>query len=512
MQMSTLGTLILVAAVTGRVGCMRQTEMSQASLAAQASASKHSPFTDGYKDECPAGLDASGKLRRVPRSASRSGGEAASGLFTLVTYNVEWAYAPDGRRVDWLREKVAPAQRDGLEGYDGVLECPKDWSSPTCELDTPNSAGRTPCSSCGKMWDHLNKLSDELASMPETPDVVILPEVDGCTAVGHLREGLKDQDPDYEPYLLYGPNDRTNSQTGFISRIPPRTPLWMNTSTEQTPATDNIHCQGSMGAHGSDKHFVAELDVEGLEIFVIGVHLKSMRQDNEGEACSVREAEALVLDSTLNYIYEKHPNAEVIVAGDFNDFDPETPDRRGAISAKTGGKFPLREFEDCWKGTCKTKKDDGELGQRSQVFDIVKGKVHKRPRLVNLLERVPREARYTHDGPRWSAFPSTCGLGFGNKLPPGLSPIDCPGDKLIDHVLVTPGLAKGAVKVEIMNDYTEVYKGNKPFQSGWAWIDSKKGGQGGWKSKRMPRPKHESDHWPVLVQFDLDAVKRHKFG
>lgn len=506
MKMPVLSVLVLLA-VTGIVASVRQTQMPRASRA-----SRHSPFTDGYKDECPAGLDASGNMRTVPRNTSGASG-ATPRVFTLVSYNVEWAYAPDGRRVDWLRERVAPAQRDGLEGYEGVLECPKDWSSQTCELNIPSSRGRNPCSSCGKMWDHLNKLSDELASMPETPDVVVLPEVDGCTAVGHLQKQLKDQDLDYEPYLLYGSNDRTNSQTGLISRIPLRAPLWMNTSTEQTPATENIHCQGAMGAHGSDKHFVAELDMgEGLEIFVIGVHLKSMRQDNEGEACSVREAEALVLDNTLNNIYEKHPNAEVIIAGDFNDFDPETPDRRGAISARTGGKFPLGEFEDCFKGTCKNKTDEGELGQQSQVFDIIKGKTGKRPRLVNLLQHVPREARYTHDSPKWSAFGSTCGLGFGDNVPPGLSPIDCPGDSLIDHVLVTPGLAKGAIKVEILNDYTDVYKGNKPFQSGWASIDSKKGGRGAWKSRKMRRPKHESDHWPVLVQFDLDAVKRHKLG
>jgi len=257
-----------------------------------------------------------------------------------------------------------------------------------------------------------------------------------------------------------------------------------------------------MGSHGSDKHFVAELNVEGVKIFVVGVHLKSMRQDKKGEACSVREAEAKVLSKLLDELFSKDPSAEVIVTGDFNDFDPETPDRKGAVSAKRNKTFPVREFEDCFRGKCTMKEDEGYGGQNSAVFDIIKGD-GPRPRLVNLLSKVDREKRYSHDGSRFSGFPSTCGFGRKRTIYGGLSPLDCPGDGLLDHALVTPGLLDAAITVSILNDYEEVYAGNKPQELEWA-VD------GGWNGNKLRdvRPRHESDHWPLFFQFDLSKLKK----
>mmetsp|Transcript_126162 Transcript_126162/g.288796 ORF Transcript_126162/g.288796 Transcript_126162/m.288796 type:complete len:218 (+) Transcript_126162:267-920(+) len=97
----------------------------------------------------------------------------------------------------------------------------------------------------------------------------------------------------------------------------------------------------SCGFHGArsrtscSKHFwtVFRLGIRGgVEVLLVGVHLKAV--PNAPRSCAQREAQARVLSDIVRE-HGFQASREIIIAGDFNDFDASNLDLSGSLPVST---------------------------------------------------------------------------------------------------------------------------------------------------------------------------------
>ena len=110
----------------------------------------------------------------------------------------------------------------------------------------------------------------------------------------------------------------------MISKVDPIASLY------RTEARKNYPIQNTMcGYTGSpdntlvSKHYISEFIINDIALAIIGIHLLAFPTDPY--RCAKREAQALVIQDIIYYYMDM--NYEVIVIGDFNDFDGEVLDK-----------------------------------------------------------------------------------------------------------------------------------------------------------------------------------------
>jgi exonuclease III len=260
---------------------------------------------------------------------------------------------------------------------------------------------------------HMDWVSKVITDL--NPDYVNWCEVEGCDELNELVEQLGSG---YNPYLIKGTDSSTGQNVGLITRIDPVVNLYRD-ETRYTYPIPGSKCgyTGAEGTSGVSKHYITELEVGGFKIAVIGLHLLAYPTDST--RCAEREAQAMVAQQiALKYLQAGY---EVIVLGDLNDFDGQVLDSNNSVPT-------------------------------SQVLEILKCG----GQLVTTTTWVPQESRYTN----WWDKDGSC-ASTPNEF------------SMIDHILVTPGLAskvKGAF----------VYHGYEEFCG-----------------------TYNSDHYPVIVDFDF---------
>jgi hypothetical protein len=296
--------------------------------------------------------------------------------FRLMQYNVEWLFT------DYYSNAQCPGSG-----------CP--WVNQTSALT------------------HMDWVSKVISDL--NPDYVNLCEVEGCDELNQLIEKL---DGSYQPYLIKGTDSSTGQNVGLITRVDPMINLYRD-ETRYTYPIPGSKCgyTGPSGTSGISKHYITELDINGLQIAIIGLHLLAIPTDPT--RCAEREAQALVGQQIASkYLGLGY---EVIVIGDLNDYDGVVLDSNNSIPT-------------------------------SQVLEILKldGK------LITTNTWIPQESRYTN----WWDKDNSC-VSTSDEF------------TMIDHVLVTPGLADKITGVF-------VYHGYKQFCG-----------------------TYDSDHYPVIVDFKL---------
>ena len=193
----------------------------------------------------------------------------------------------------------------------------------------------------------------------------------------------------YKAYLVDGIDTATGQDVGLLSRIDLR-----------TIGRDPRPGQSGGRKKSVSKHYMATLEVGGLELGLVGLHLiakpadPGRREEREAQADAIRRM-ARELASQ---------GRQVIVFGDFNDLDGETLDVRGEkpisrVLAMVRGMDPAKTGDD----------------------------------LVNVAGRLAQEKRYT----------THADLDGDNKVD-GTAELS-----MIDHILVSPGLAGKVQQVEI---------------------------------------------------------------
>ena len=184
--------------------------------------------------------------------------------------------------------------------------------------------GREPEGEGGFPWkgnaararEHLRDIAELVRGLGS--DVIHISEVEDLATLERLA--LEVGDPTYRAYLVPGRDDFTRQNVGLLSRIDPVRPLFRTEEWAQGP--------GGGPAQGVPKHYGAVLSLGGMEVLVVGIHLLAFPTDPE--RAPRRESQAEVV-RRLAVAEGPGRGREVIVLGDFNDFDPEVPDVAGNV-------------------------------------------------------------------------------------------------------------------------------------------------------------------------------------
>lgn len=206
---------------------------------------------------------------------------ADNSTFRLVQYNAEWLF------IDYCSSSKCPGSG--------------------CSWETLEEAN-----------EHLSNVADVLCELDA--DMINLCEVEGCDELNMLIDKLDDS---YKPYLIKGTDTSTGQNVGMITRVDPNINLYRSEERISYPI-QNSKCgnTSSSGSIGISKHYITEINIFGMDVALISVHLLAIPTDPS--RCVQREAQSQVLQNIIySYILK---NYEIIVMGDMNDYDMETLD------------------------------------------------------------------------------------------------------------------------------------------------------------------------------------------
>lgn len=250
---------------------------------------------------------------------------------------------------------------------------------------------------------HLSYVSKIVSDL--SPDIINICEIEGCDELNMLKTSINDE---YLPYLIKGTDTSTGQNVGMLTKIDPVINLYRTDARETYPIYGSkCGYTGASGTTGVSKHYITEYLINKINIVLIGAHLLAFPTDST--RCAQREAQALVLQQiVLEYIKK---NFEVILLGDFNDYDNEITDSNNDRPT-------------------------------SQVLDILKGKDTKTNsnfyKLNNIASKIPKSNRYTE----WYDINNDC-KSSTNEF------------SMIDHILVTDNLLNKVSNAFIYHIYDE---------------------------------------------------------
>jgi exonuclease III len=266
------------------------------------------------------------------------------------------------------------------------------------------------CPGSGCTWKNETEAETHLSYVAHViqdlnPDILNLCEVEGCDELNMLVETLG---KDYVPYLIKGTDTSTGQNVGLITKIDPIIDLYRTEEREIYPIP-NSTCgyTGSPTSAGVSKHYITEFKIQNVNIAFISAHLIAIPTDSA--RCAQREAQALVLQQVIiDYIQIDY---EVIMIGDFNDYDAEVLD--------VNNHLPI-----------------------SKVLDILKGKEGNykgKYQLQTVAEEVKKEERFSD----WWDSDNNCNTDSMEDY------------SMIDHILVTEKIKEKIEKVFFYHGYKE---------------------------------------------------------
>ena len=284
----------------------------------------------------------------------------------LVQYNVEWLF------ID----------------YYSPMNCPGDgctWKNST-EAQT-----------------HMDYVAKRIKAL--NPDIINFCEVEGCDELNMLKEKLDDS---YLPYLKKGTDSSTGQNVGMLTRVDPLKSLYRSELKYNYPINGS-KCGyiGTGGSSGVSKHYITEYEFGGMNVAFISAHLLAIPTDPA--RCAQREAQASVLQSVISDFINRE--YEIIMLGDFNDYDYEIPD--------VNGNKPISQVLDILKG--------------------LKGDYAGKYELHSAAETIPQNERYSD----WWDSDNNCNSASKSDY------------SMIDHVLVTDKIRKNIMNTFIYHEYNE---------------------------------------------------------
>jgi exonuclease III len=250
---------------------------------------------------------------------------------------------------------------------------------------------------------HMNYVAEVVKYL--NPDIINFCEVEGCDELNILKGKL---DNSYNPYLKKGTDTSTGQNVGMLTRVDPSIDLY-RTELKYNYPLPGSKCgyTGSVESSGVSKHYITEFNFNGYSIALIAAHLIAIPTDPS--RCAQREAQASVLQNVIfGYVNKGY---EVIMLGDFNDYDAEVLDMNSN------------------KPT-------------SRVLDIVKGyqgDLSGLYELHNVAEEIVKDQRFSD----WWDSDDNCKTASQTDY------------SMIDHVLVTDAIRKNIANVFIYHDYDE---------------------------------------------------------
>jgi hypothetical protein len=164
---------------------------------------------------------------------------------------------------------------------------------------------------------HMNYVANIVNELE--PDLINFCEVEGCDELNILKDYL---DGSYKPYLKQGTDSATGQNVGILTRLDPIKNLYRTENRYNYPIPGSLCGYTGTGSTGVSKHYITEFKINEIDIALIAAHLIAIPTDSS--RCAQREGQASVLQPIImDYINKKY---EVIMLGDFNDFDSEVLD------------------------------------------------------------------------------------------------------------------------------------------------------------------------------------------
>lgn len=250
---------------------------------------------------------------------------------------------------------------------------------------------------------HLEHVSTVIKGL--NPDIINFCEMEGCDELNLIIDNLKDNS--YSPYLKQGADSATGQNVGMITRIDPIIDLYRTEERYAYPIPGSkCGYTGAASTSGVSKHYITEFKLNNMNIAFIAAHLLAYPTD--ATRCAEREAQAQVIQKVIaGYIGRDY---EIIMMGDFNDFDGEVLD--------ANNNKPI-----------------------SHVLDIMKGNVGDyagKYQLHSVAETMTQSSRYSD---WWDQ--NSNGVSSPNEF------------SMIDHILVTPHIRDSIVISYIYHGYEE---------------------------------------------------------
>jgi endonuclease/exonuclease/phosphatase family metal-dependent hydrolase len=193
----------------------------------------------------------------------------------------------------------------------------------------------------------------------------------------------------------------------MLTRIDPLVSLYRTEEKYSYPIKGSKCGYTGSGSTGVSKHYITEFKLGNMNVAFIAAHLLAI--PTESSRCAQREGQASVLQPVIaDYISRKY---EVILLGDFNDFDGEVLD--------VNNNKPTSQVLNIFKGA---------FGDYAGQYE-----------LISVAESVTQSERYSD----WYDSDDNCNTQSGKDY------------SMIDHILVTQGIQNKIDNVFFYHAYTE---------------------------------------------------------
>jgi len=260
---------------------------------------------------------------------------------------------------------------------------------------------------------HLKDVASVLQGV--NADIMSLEEVQGCDVLRALID-LLPSDFGYKPYLIRGTDSATGQNVGLLTRIDPSDDLARTEDRASFPISGTGCGPTTSGTSGISKHYYTIINVNGIRILFLGMHLIAFPIDPS--RCNQREAQATVARSLISSLNGKFD--ELVILGDFNDYSGTVIDAAGDIPTS-------RVLE--WLGT-------PENGIQ----------------MTNIAQYINQTNRYT----TWYDIDNSCQDQGGKE------------HTSIDHLLISPGL--NAQRTSSLIDHSYKVSCKTQFSDHWPVI------------------------------------------
>ena len=250
---------------------------------------------------------------------------------------------------------------------------------------------------------HMNYVANVVKEL--NPDIINFCEIEGCDELNILKDKLNGS---YNSYLKKGTDTSTGQNVGMLTRVDPLIDLYRTELKYNYPLPGST-CgySGSSGTSGVSKHYITEFKFDSYNVALIAAHLLAIPTDPT--RCAEREAQASVLQNVIfGYIQKGY---EVIMMGDFNDFDGEVLD--------INSNKPTSRVLDILKG------NEGELGGLYELHSVA--------------EDIEQKERYSD----WYNSDNNCNTASQKDY------------SMIDHVLVTSAIKSNVINAYMYHGYNE---------------------------------------------------------
>eukprot|EP00730_Choanoeca_flexa_P002574 TRINITY_DN110_c0_g1_i1.p1 TRINITY_DN110_c0_g1~~TRINITY_DN110_c0_g1_i1.p1 ORF type:complete len:373 (+),score=66.24 TRINITY_DN110_c0_g1_i1:3-1121(+) len=165
--------------------------------------------------------------------------------------------------------------------------------------------------------EHVQNIADVINALDV--DILGLIETEDCTILANLTSRL----PKHKGYLRQGGDHATGQDVSLVTRIDPTVALERTDSRVNYPiATSTCGYTGSASSTGTTKHFYTDFTFGNTTVRVIVLHFIAFPTNRD--RCAKREAQAMVMVPLIQQALDA--GSEVVVMGDFNDFDESVAD------------------------------------------------------------------------------------------------------------------------------------------------------------------------------------------